>query len=76
MRHTILIFLFLVVAGCGMHNMKPPYGMSQAEMNRQLYDCNHSAAAYGHNQGYGDNIILNRIDFQDCLQMKYGWRPE
>ena len=76
MKYVALIFLCFIATGCGMHNMKPPYGISKTEMNKQLYDCNQSAAAYGHNQGYGDNIILNRIDFQDCLQMKYGWYPE
>ena len=72
MKYIMIMILAIVLYGCGMHNMNPPRGVSDADNRRNCYDCQQEARM----AGVYDNPVLFRIEFQDCLRNKYGYIDE
>lgn len=72
MKTTILILASLTLSACA-PTMFTKAGSTEADFNRERYQCQQDAAQYTANLGITGNPMTIARETQNCLQYKYGW---
>lgn len=72
LRYLVAVGAVLSVAACAPTVYNHP-SKTQADYNRDLYDCEQSASAKTRNDGFGNNPLITGDNIRDCMVRKYGY---
>lgn len=72
LRCVVAIGAVLSVAACAPTVYSHP-GKTQADYNRDMYDCEQLASAKTRNDGFGNNPLIAGQNIRECMVRKYGY---
>ncbi len=74
MKRLLFLPLALFVSGCAPTLYCHP-SKTQADFDREKYDCEKVAEQSAANWGSKGNIFMIADEMNKCLRLKYGWTP-
>ncbi|MGV7234779.1 MAG: hypothetical protein ACQ9ET_00830 [Nitrosomonadaceae bacterium] len=74
LKFAVFSIIFLSIWGCAGIKYVHPTKHTQAEYQKDWYDCKMAAVQYSHAMGAPSNPLIIGPEIHECMQMKHGWK--